>query len=162
MRRLRILSLVAFGHIGFALAPSAAVAQLAQDTTTFTGTVPGACTITGLNAPVSLTYSNANNGTLSATSGNIVINANVAAKVSLSSLTNTAKPNNTTPVATATLNDATGSRNGIATATVGNNSSNVALSNTVGQNHNVTIGLTATAASLPGDYTWTVVLSCLQ
>ena len=162
MRRLSILSLVAFGHIGMFLSPTAAIAQLATDTTTFTGTVPGACTITGLGGPVSLSYTNANNGTLAATSGNIVVNANVAAKVSVGALTNTAKPTGSNPVATATLNDVTDSQNGIASATVGNNSSSVALGNTVNANHNVAINMTATGSSIPGTYTWTVVLSCLQ
>lgn len=160
MRRLRILSLVAIGHIGFALAPSAAIAQLATDTTTFTGTVPGACTITNGGQNVNLSYAN---NTLTAETTAITINSNVLANLTIGTVTEVAKANGSNPTATATLTDIAGNQQAV-TATVGNDSNAMAFINNgmTNANHTVKIGMNVADANIPGTYTYTVVLSCLQ
>ena len=160
MRRLRILSLVAIGHIGFALAPSAAVAQLATDTTTFTGTVPGACTISNGGQNKTMAF---NNNTLAAETDPITINSNVLANLTIGTLTEVAKANGSNPTATATLTDLGGNQQAV-TATVGNNSNAMQFINNgmTNANHTVKIGLSVANANIPGTYTYTVVLSCLQ
>jgi len=160
MRRLRILSLVAIGHIGFSLLPSAALAQLATDTTTFTGTVPGTCTIGGDSS--STVTMDVNNGTLTGVTGNITVNSNVLADVTIGDLVAT---NNFTgsngAVPTATLTAV--ASNTQVTASIGNDSNVINLidQNDLSSDVNVTIAMAVTDADAPGVYEYTVVLSCL-
>ena len=161
MRRLRVLSLVAIGHIGFSLFPSAALAQtLATDTTTFTGTVPGACSITGGTQNVTMNYANS---ALSAETTAITINSNVLANLTIGTVTEVAKAVGSTPTATATLTDLGGNQQAV-TATVGNDSNPMQFINTgmTNADHTVKIGMNVANANIPGTYTYTVVLSCLQ
>ena len=155
-----MLSLVAIGHIGFMLSPSAAIAQLATDTTTFTGTVPGTCTIGG-DSSSTVTMA-VNNGTLTGETGNITVNSNVLANVTISNLVAT---NNftgaNTAVPTATLTAV--ASNTAVTAAIGNDSNPIQLIN---QNDldtavNVKIGMSVANANAPGVYEYTVLLSCL-
>ena len=160
MRRLRVLSLVALGHIGFGLFPSAAVAQLATDTTTFTGTVPGTCTIGNGTQNVNMSYAN---NTLSAETANITINSNVLANLTIGTVTEVAKATGSNPTATASLIDTAGNQQTV-TATVGNDSNPMQFINNgmTGANHTIKIGMSVADANIPGTYTYTVVLSCLQ
>ena len=161
MRRLRILSLVAIGHIGFSLFPSAALAQtLATDTTTFTGTVPGSCTISNGTQNVNMSYAN---NTLSAETTNITINSNVLANLTIGTVTEVAKANGSSPTATASLIDTAGNQQTV-TATVGNDSNPMQFINNgmTGADHTIKIGMSVADANIPGTYTYTVVLSCLQ
>ncbi|MDB4338202.1 hypothetical protein N9997_02540 [Synechococcus sp. AH-603-L18] len=151
------LSLVAVQAIGLGLMPAAALADI-TDTTTFTGTVPGSCTYaSGTSQTVEMSYSATDSGTFTGTTGNIGINCNYAASVSLGAVTaNGSNPATTTN--TAKLNQ---SGDPIATSGEGA-SSTVSLGNTNGVTENVTIDLTATGASETGDYSYTVVLTTLS
>ena len=155
-----MLSLVAIGHIGFMLSPSAAIAQLATDTTTFTGTVPGTCTIGG-DSSSTVTMA-VNNGTLTGETGNITVNSNVLANVTISNLVatnNFTGANSATPTATLT---AVGSNTSV-TAGINSNSNAIELinQNDLDTNVNVKIGMSVSGANAPGVYEYTVLLSCL-
>jgi len=160
MRRLRMLSLVAIGHIGFMLSPSAAIAQLATDTTTFTGTVPGTCAIGGdTSSTVTMAV---NNGTLTGETGGMTITSNVLANVTISSLVatnNFTGSNSATPTATLTAI----ASNQSVTAAIGNDSNPIELinQNDLDNAVSVKIGMEVTDANAPGVYEYTVLLSCL-
>ena len=64
------LSLVAVQAIGLGLMPSAALADI-TDTTTFTGSVPGACTYaSGATQSIAMSLSTASSGTFTGTTSN--------------------------------------------------------------------------------------------
>ena len=146
--------------LGIAVAmPTSAQANLASQTTTFSGDVPGTCSFpAGSGQSVTMLPSGA---TLSGTSTAITVRANGSVNLSLSALTFTANPNGTTPTATATLNNVTGGASVLGTATVGTDMASTALNNTANQDHDVTIGMAVAQATEPGTYTTTVVLTCL-
>ena len=146
--------------LGFAVVmPTTAQAQLQSQTTTSSGDVPGTCQFDlGAGQTVTMTPTGA---TLNGTSTNIGVLANGSVNVSLADVTMTVSPGGTTPVPTATLNDVTGNRAGLGTATVGNNMASTALNNSSNVSHNVTIAMAVTGATAPGTYTTTVVLQCL-
>lgn len=160
LSKLLVAIAASFPVLGIAIAmPAAVQAQLASQTTTFSGDVPGTCQFDlGANQNVSMSPSGA---TLSGTSSNIGILANGSVNVALADVTMTANPANTTPAPTATLNNVTGGAAVLGTATPGNNMGSTALNNSSNQSHNVTIGMAVTGATLPGTYTTTVVLQCL-
>ena len=152
--------LMLFGPLAFA--------QLDTDTTTFTGTVAGTCTITNATQNNTVALSN-NNGTLTGVSGNIEIAANTAVRLVLSDLTETAKANGSTPAATATLDDVdNGKGDDWLTATLASNGNTTYTSakeynnETDNTSYTTHIDMTITDASVPGTYTYTILLSCLQ
>ena len=101
--------------------------------------------------------------TLSGTTTNITINANTEVKVQLSEITAVDEATGDA-AATAEINDITDSQNNIldTDASETDASSQSSLGNSAGVNHLVTVNLTSTDADTPGDYTYTVVLRCLQ
>ena len=150
------LSLVAVQAIGLGLLPTAAFG--ATDTTNFQGTVPGSCTIFGAtNNPEILTYSTADNGTLS-TIAEIGINCNVAnVTATLSAVDQTGNPTGTT--ATARLLNP--SEQPVITTTT-SISDATAIGNTAGSTGIYGISLNAIGASVPGTYNFSVVLTTLE
>ena len=144
--------------VGLGLMPSAALADI-TDTTTFTGAVPGTCTlVSGGTQTVNLTYSSANSGTLAGESANMTYNCNFETKFTLGQVNQVAVATSTTD--TATLKASNGST--ITTSTNSAASSATDFANPLNTNFTVTIGLTSTGASVVGDYTYTVVLTTLS
>ena len=139
-------------------APSASAQALDTGTSTFTGSVPDSCEFQNGDPNVNMELVGT---TLSATTPSITVVTNGSVNLSLTTLTEVQAPVGASPTATATLNDVTGSRNAIATATIGGDSASVALSNTANVNHDVNIGMEITDADTPGTYEYTVLLSCL-
>ena len=151
------ISIAAIPAIGLGLMPAAAFAQSITDTTTFNGTVPGTCTyLSGTSQDVAMTYSTADNGTLSGTSENIAISCNFETSVSLSAV-------NEVDVEVSTENTATLLFGGSEIVTSGEGASDsVSLGNSPGSTANVQIKLDATGASTVGTYQYTVVLTTLS
>lgn len=145
--------------VGLGLMPSAALSAPITDTTTFTGEVPGVCTlVSGDTQTVNLAYSTANSGTLSGESANMTYNCNFETTFTLGQVTQVAVATSTTDLATLKASD--GST--ITTITNSAASSATAFANPINTNFNVTINLTSTGASVVGDYTYTVVLTTLS
>ena len=152
------LGITALQVVGLGLLPSAALADI-TDTTTFTGAVPGTCTlVTGGSQNVNLTYSTASGGTLSGESANMTYNCNFETTFTLGQVTQVAVETSTSD--TATLKASNGDT--IATSTNSAASSATEFANPVNTNFTVTIDLTSTGASAVGDYTYTVVLTTLS
>ena len=152
------LGITALQVVGLGLLPSAALADI-TDTTTFTGEVPGTCSlVSGGDQDVDLTYSTDNGGTLSGESANMTYNCNFATTFTLGQVNQVAVETSTTD--TATLKASDGST--IATSTNSAASSATEFENPLNTNFTVTIDLTSTGASAVGDYTYTVVLTTLS
>ena len=144
--------------VGLGLMPSAALADI-TDTTTFTGAVPGTCTlVSGGTQTVNLTYSTENGGTLSGESANMTYNCNFETKFTLGQVSQDAVQTSTSD--TATLKDSTGAT--ITTSTNSAASAQTDFANPLNTNFTVTIGLTSTGASAVGNYQYSVVLTTLS
>ena len=118
------------------------------------------CTIGNGTQNVNMSYAN---NTLSAETANITINSNVLANLTIGTVTEVAKATGSNPTATASLIDTAGNQQTV-TATVGNDSNPMQFINNgmTGADHTIKIGMSVADANIPGTYTYTVVLSCLQ
>ena len=152
--------LMLFGPLAFA--------QLDTDTTTFAGTVDGTCTITNATTDNTVALTN-DSGTLTGVSGNIEIAANVAVKLFLSDLALTASPNGSAPVAQATLDDvdAGNGDDWLVADRAANGDEQYDVPKALGSatdntSYTTHLDLTVTDATVPGTYTCTILLSCLQ
>ena len=155
-------SVTALQLVGLGLLPAAALADVNQ-TTTFKGAVPGSCSyVSGQNQNnVGLTYSAANNGTLSGTSEDITISCNFATKLTLGQVTPKSGGNPATTTDTASLFVGSSS-SALMTSSHSAASSATDAGNTPNQNFTVKIGLNSTGATTVGDYEYTVVLTTLS
>ena len=152
------IGITALQVVGLGLLPSAALADI-TDTTTFTGAVPGSCTlVSGGDQDVDLTYSTDNGGTLTGESVDMTYNCNYETTFTLGQVTQVDVATSTSD--TATLKASNGDT--IATSTNSAASSATPFANPVNSNFTVTIDLTSTGANAVGDYTYTVVLTTLS
>ena len=154
------ISITALQIVGLGLMPSAALAENKTDTTTFTGTVPGVCTLGGAqNQTVTLEYSSSGGGTFTGRSSNLSITCNYVAQFTLGAVTpGGGNPSATSNTAAIYAGDSTS-----AIVTSGSSASaQTSLGNTKNSAFNAQIGLTATGASEIGDYSYTVLLTVLS
>ncbi len=152
---LQRISIAAIQAIGLGLLPAAALAATINDTTTFVGTVPGTCSYSGGSSQtVPMDYNAAFNGSFNGVSQPISISCNTGADVSLSAVT----PGNSNPTTTSNLATLKNSAGQILTESGSEESEKADLSNSAGTN-TVTITLDVGDASIPGNYSYEVVLT---
>ncbi len=155
---LKKISIVALQAVGLTLAPAAALANTTKDVT-YTATVPGTCTYTGMaNENVTLTYDSSAQ-TLSGTTGDIGITCNFNANATLSAVTTNAEPSGLSTSFNLALQSGGSpviSSDGTAA------SSNTSLGLTSGVAKTFTMPLTVNGAASFGDYSYTVTLTVLD
>ncbi len=153
---LKRLSIAAIQAVGLGLLPAGALAADINHTATFTGNVPGNCSYTsGTSQDVDLSYSNANNGTFTGLSQPIQFTCNTNAVLTLNGATQSGNPTPTDTVVK--LLDATNADAEI--IQVENTGTATTPFTDESGNGSVKIDLSATNASVPGSYTYVVVLT---
>ena len=153
------LSIATLQALGLGLMPAAALAE--TDTTTFTATVPGACTYVYANGEgenVAMAYDSATN-TLSGETGGLTINCNYAASATLGQVTTVNEPVGLSTTASAVLKSG---ETTITTSDKSAGSSSTLLGNSVGVDKAVEISLDVAGATAQGTYEYTVVLTVLD
>lgn len=155
----RRLSIATLQVLGLGLMPAAALST--TDTTTFTATVPGACTYTyenGQNEDVTMTYDQSNN-TLSGESSGLSINCNFAASATLGQVTTVNEPVGLSTTAAAALKSGESS---VITSSKSAGSVSTSLDNSPGVDKAFTVSLDVAGATAQGSYEYTVVLTVLD
>jgi len=140
--------------------PGSALAQLAEGTSTFTGTVPDNCSFTNgtqNNIPLTLVGT-----TLAGTSNPITVVTNGNVDLQLEAVTETLVGGNAEAAGVATLASPNTTLEGALTSSESAASAAVGLGNTPNVDTDVTITMTVTGADTPGTYTYAVVLNCLN
>ena len=154
------LLLAALGAAGVLLLKSPALAQLSDETSTFTGEVAAACSITGLKNSYEMTYRLSG---LRVTTEPFTLKSNVPVSVSIS-YSAIQTPPNASPTGSFTIsqtgNGQSNTRNSNQSSpplevTLDNNQASIYASVTV---YKATIYNTLP----PGDYTYQATISCLQ
>lgn len=148
--------------------PQAFANNLGNASTTFSGTVDGTCTITkASNDNVTLTSDG--NGTLTGTSGNIEVAANVAVRLLLSDLVEVAIGGGTPTVAASldVVDVVGGNADDMLTATYDGTTKSYSQATALGNatdntSYTTHLDMTVSNANAPGTYTYTLVLNCLS
>ena len=154
------LLLAALGAAGLLVIKSPALSQLSDETSTFTGEVAAACSITGLQDSYAMTYRQSG---LRVTTDPFTLTSNVPVSVSIK-YSAIQTPPNASPTGSFTISQ-TG--NGQSNTRSSNQSSpplEVALNNNQASIYaSVTIYKATIYNTLPpGDYTYQATISCLQ